>query len=667
MSLSSFKSGMALESAPAGTTAFQAEAADWKRSGAKLTVTPKAGLLPEREYRLSFSALQDVFGAAKEPFSIAFSTAPSGYQSPKAVILSPQDGAACVAGYPASVRAKVTQGTSPLTRAELYANGQAVQTLTAAPWEFAYTPAQADRTDELFLRVYDQAGGMTESERVHINIVTNQAPVVSFTSLTEGQTLESGAQVAVQASDSDGGVERIAFYIDGELITEAEGETAVFTIPQEISFARHVVKAVAYDIYGEQGSASAGVIISKLLQSAVYESDFSGYKGTKENPGSITGFALVTNRNEKQEHYIMNGTVDEAHGNSVILGSDSKTAANSCWAGINITAAAPEKILLKTSLYFQSANSETHLILRNADGSVFVEDVIFYNGQLQYCNGAEKYSTPMKTGTWYEIEYEIDLAGNSYALTVNGQEFAKNYQFSKKLDSLSGIRVDINNRDTQPAWIAVAKFQVYRIYAFPYITGARLFCGDTDVTEDGQLTADKIVLQMNGAVNIEKFMVKGVLLTGDGRGIPADWEWNSDRTQIELTLKHPLEPEYLYKMQMNYQYEGKAYTSDLPLQMPPAIVGAKSAAFETGDRTIWFTAELANDTPEDREVTVLLVKYDHGVLADLAQQQMTIPAGGAHISSPALVYEQSEGVTYEAFLWDNWQSRRAINNKFYQP
>jgi hypothetical protein len=88
----------------------------------------------------------------------------------------------------------------------------------------------------------------------------NQAPTVSLSSPTAGQTFRYKLAMSASASD-DSGVTRVDFYVDSKLVNS---DTTVpysytYSAPKKLSYGPHTVTAKAYDAAGSSASSSVSV------------------------------------------------------------------------------------------------------------------------------------------------------------------------------------------------------------------------------------------------------------------------------------------------------------------------------------------------------------------------------------------------------------------------
>ena len=97
-------------------------------------------------------------------------------------------------------------------------------------------------------KAYDNDGASTVSDPVSVTVdAPNTPPTVSLTSPANGASFLGGAQVTLSAnaSDSDGTVARVDFYVDGSLLGSDTSSTYTQTWVAEPG--SHVLRAIAID------------------------------------------------------------------------------------------------------------------------------------------------------------------------------------------------------------------------------------------------------------------------------------------------------------------------------------------------------------------------------------------------------------------------------------
>jgi hypothetical protein len=186
------------------------------------------------------------------------------------------------AGVPASGS---TGNSATISKVELYINGVLVNTDTAYPYTFNWTPTVTG-IYELTALTYDNLGNVVASPT---NIVTIDSPItIAITAPASGASLTSGIAATITATVSDTNltnsgttatISSVQFYQDGVLLTPTQSSnsgnsyTESFVVNAPLSGSSSVLTAVATDSLGFTGT-SQGVTVNVSVTST------SGQSGT---------------------------------------------------------------------------------------------------------------------------------------------------------------------------------------------------------------------------------------------------------------------------------------------------------------------------------------------------------------------------------------------------
>ncbi len=153
------------------------------------------------------------------------------------------------ATIPMQLTADVGEDGERLIRAEFYANGSLIATDTSIPYAFTWTNVPAGAYT-IHAVAFSNFGSSLPSNTVNVTVssATNQVPSVSLTSPTNGQVIAfgPGVSIAANASDADGSIDRVEFYVTDTLIaTDTTAPYATTWTPTTTG--TYVIKARAYD------------------------------------------------------------------------------------------------------------------------------------------------------------------------------------------------------------------------------------------------------------------------------------------------------------------------------------------------------------------------------------------------------------------------------------
>ena len=170
---------------------------------------------------------EDRLGATTTSATVSFTVnAP-----PTVAITSPANNASFT--YPAAftVTATAADADGTIQKVEFRTTaGELLGTSTAAPYQVMVANKPIG-TYYIIARAYDNDNVATTSSWVQVNIVGNQAPVVSITSPANGDIFQTytSFNIVAAASDIDGTVARVRLYTDGYFRQELTTAPYVFS------------------------------------------------------------------------------------------------------------------------------------------------------------------------------------------------------------------------------------------------------------------------------------------------------------------------------------------------------------------------------------------------------------------------------------------------------
>jgi hypothetical protein len=177
---------------------------------------------------------------------------------PVVSLTSPVNGTTVTAPATVLVSANASDSDGSVVRVDFYAGATLIGSDSTAPYSMTWSNVAAGSYSLTAVAV-DNAGASTTSAAVGIvvNPPANVPPVVSLTSPVKGTTVTAPATVLVSAnaSDSDGSVVRLDFYVGSTLI--GSDSTAPYSVTWSIVAAgNYSLTAVAVDNLGARTTSS---------------------------------------------------------------------------------------------------------------------------------------------------------------------------------------------------------------------------------------------------------------------------------------------------------------------------------------------------------------------------------------------------------------------------
>ncbi len=178
--------------------------------------------------------------------------------APSVSITSPQNGASFTTGNTIAVTANASDTDGTVTTVEFLVDGIVIATDISAPYEASWTATTGNRS--ITARATDNQGATTVSSAVTITVnpgTGNQSPTVNLTNPSNGATFTVGQNVgiAANASDSDGNVSKVTFYVDGNMVSE--DFSSPYTANWTAIAGSHSLTAIAIDDDNASTTSSA--------------------------------------------------------------------------------------------------------------------------------------------------------------------------------------------------------------------------------------------------------------------------------------------------------------------------------------------------------------------------------------------------------------------------
>jgi hypothetical protein len=142
-------------------------------------------------------------------------------QAPSVALTAPAGGASFTAPANITLNATASDTDGTVARVEFYRGSTLISSDTTSPYSAVWTGAAAG-SYSLTARAYDDDGASRTSTAVNVTVTTatHQLPTVSLTSPIAGQSFTAPASLTMTAaaSDSDGTISRVDFYVGTQLV-----------------------------------------------------------------------------------------------------------------------------------------------------------------------------------------------------------------------------------------------------------------------------------------------------------------------------------------------------------------------------------------------------------------------------------------------------------------
>ncbi|MBU6258510.1 MAG: S8 family serine peptidase [Burkholderiales bacterium] len=214
---------------------------------------------PGRDIYYGYGRVNAAAAVAAARSAVATDTIP-----PTASISAPLAGSTVSALVTVGVNATDNVG---VTKVVLLANGKAVATDTASPWQFSWdSTSVANGTATLSAQAYDAAGNVGTSAPVSVtvnnaSVPSTTPPTIRVTNPGNGSKVSGMTAVATSATDVLGAAAISQWlYIDTRLVATGSGSSISYNWnTKKVSAGSHTIMAVAQDTAGNKASSTIQV------------------------------------------------------------------------------------------------------------------------------------------------------------------------------------------------------------------------------------------------------------------------------------------------------------------------------------------------------------------------------------------------------------------------
>lgn len=624
-----------------------------------LEIAPTDGFKELKSYRLTVNVGVDVFNVNHtEDYVLEFTTASAGYEAPQCKIFSEYADKEIIVGEMVDISADISEGSSPIVKAELYRNDELVYIATD---NFDFEVDILIGINEFYLKVYDEEGGSVNSNVITVTGKENEAPVI-MPDLTE-ISVKPGDKLEFSASDADGEVTGMSLRFDGKKIAEIEGNKAEWSVPEDVVLGKHELEVCAIDNHNLMSSKTVSISVEMYSSSEKVNADYSKFNGT------LTGgtmeiangvMACPKPNDSSKNNYIQGGPIDDEHPNCVIMGADTKTSGNTSWCGISAftdTTRPSGIVVIETDMYISSKHTLSSLFIQDADTRVTCTVVQFYKDVVYYFDGSTNYTLPLETEKWYDIRLEINLPKGTYSLWLNNEKIMENNKLRDNVKKLTCVRWEFYNYETSPGYAAHSKFIISETVAYPTMDRVRYECEGVESDSD---TADTFILRLTSPIDGKTIITKDFNLFIENKEIDFK-SYEIVDGEIFVTLKYPVEQGCRYNAELVYLINGTEYKTSYGFESKITDIGIKDYSYAINNRKIY--ADIDIQSKETTTATVIIVKFENKILKEIKSSTISLLAGQNSIKTPAVSYDSGDNVMYKVYLWNNLTDRISVCSK----
>ena len=296
----------------------------------------------------------------------------TGNNPPIVEITSPSNDAKLKTGVATIITANATDTDGTITSVEFFEDGISIGVDNTTPYSIEYTPK--DGSHKITALAIDNKNGQTTSSTINILVSNNFPPVITITAPKNARL--GTVTINATASDADGTISEVAFYIDSVLVgTDA---TAPYSYAWTSVLGKHSVFAIATDDRGEKTKSNKEIIevVSNILPEVAIISP------TNNENKIITGSTLLILANATDADGKLNKV--EFFVDGISVGSDTETPYTANYVAVSgkhyITAVATDDQLAtttSTTINIEVKDNQLPIVsLTNYFQTIYKQDVV---------------------------------------------------------------------------------------------------------------------------------------------------------------------------------------------------------------------------------------------------------------------------------------------------
>jgi chitodextrinase len=421
----------------------------------------------------------------------------TGNNPPVVEITSPANNAKLKTGVETTISVNATDSDGTITQVEFYVDGKSIGVDNSVPYSVAYTPT--DGTHQITAKATDNQIAQTTSSTITISASNNIPPVITITApkIAHLETVTINAT----ASDADGTISEVAFYIDSVLV--GTDVTAPYSYAWTSVLGKHSVFAIATDDKGEKTKSNREIIevVTNILPEVTIISP------TNNDNKIITGSTLLILANATDADGKVNKVEFFVDGKSV--GSDTQTPYSANYVAVSgkhyITAVATDDQLAtttSTTINIEVKDNQLPLVsLTNFFETIYKQDVVKITANAYDLDGTitevEFFVDSVSVGVDQIAPYTIEWIAKAGIHHIKA--IAKDNNGAKTASTIKTIDVKSFTAGIEDQQLAGVKVQVYPNPATSNIT-FQVVCANNEALTHYQ------VIDNVGRIILEKEM-----------------------------------------------------------------------------------------------------------------------------------------------------------------
>ena len=417
-----------------------------------------------------------------------------------------------------------------VSKVEIYADGELQKTFNKEPyvWENEFPVGE----HEIYAVVTDGYGKTGQSTAVTLKVLPDTRPRLTC-SLEDGASYDRTRldRVSVNIKMSEASIENAYINADGEKLADIKELNGEYDL-SGISIGIHDIYVYVENNLGEYSEQSFRITALKRFETVAFESDYENSNNLSYTDNGIG--------------YVRFKTIDEAYGNSIVLGADKEVdvSKEGAWTSLNLKNCATTAIV-DVDMYVSAARG-TIFAMYSTSSNRRTNIFKVSSSKISTFDGTQSY--PFSAGEWHHIQMVIDAEASEYTMYVDDEAALKNVKIDVPAgSSMSWIRIISQLPGVPETYFALDNQKVMHVSYAPYIQKitSPSDSGDNRVSvKDNTFTAYFSAALSGVSVYPSKFS-----LYTDGKTIPIEkTEYDSENKSVVFTVGETLEPGKKYRL-----------------------------------------------------------------------------------------------------------------------
>lgn len=506
--------------------------------GENLIITPQNGFSDFGKYKVVISEAKSIFGNTEDSnIEFEVTVTDSSYVKPEITVKASKT----YAKVGENVEISAEAVTSQTKTVKIFVNNECVTEGTEN--NLTYILSRTEGTYEVYAEVTDTMDIIGRSDTITVVFEENDVPEITVEGLSDVYSGIDGEEITISSTDKDG-IDRMEVYLND--ILYYEGNTSEKTIDiSKLYYGKYTMKIIAYDTTGLAGTKTIEFSVIGAKKDLLYTDDFSDYSSTEQLITLKSGILLAGQRG-----YVKPDVIDEAHGNSLIVGMDTVNPGfndgDRPYVGISLRNCISKHTLM-FDIYIdhspERASPGSFTLKQN--GGAEVEFATVSDGAFHF-KGAD---VPFETNKWYTFSVEVDVLSHKYSISINDgtsdKKVVSDVEFTSALTNCHYVRIGGPTNDSVKTSYALDNVRVYRESDFPVITQV----GYNGIKDAEQIICNPDTIDIYLSTQIKNIVKEQVTISDNGAPVIIENVlYDANTNCVKVTLKHRLRSNTLYKI-----------------------------------------------------------------------------------------------------------------------